>query len=61
MSAEKEMRIVMRDFTDKEEAKILAIFMIDAGHQFAFSPEPMCISYPMAIKEVVEEDQPTTA
>lgn len=59
--SQKETRIVMRDFTDKEEAKALAIFMIDADHQFAFSPEPMCISYPMAIKEVVEEDQPTTA
>ena len=59
--SQKETRIVMRDFTDKEEAKALAIFMIDADHQFAFSPEPMCISYRMAIKEVVEEDQPTTA
>ena len=59
--SQKEARIVMRDFTDKEEAKALAIFMIDAGHQYTFSPEPMCISYPMAIKEVVEEDQPTTA
>jgi len=59
--SQKEIRIVMHDFTNLVQARQMALELMNSGIQFAFCPKPISISHPMVIVKVVEEDQPTTA
>lgn len=55
-----EANMVIHDFVRMADAKSFALQLMDEGVQFAFSSEPLCISYPRrALRPAPAEQVPT--
>lgn len=54
--AEKEVHIVMHDFTRLVDAKQMALALMEDGTQFAFCPSPISISHPMLVNADVDKN-----